>query len=58
MEFSLRELLIDESDIVVLYLIENKNRQNGVKILSEYSKKKKKQGLIFFIVNSLKMLEK
>ena len=29
------ELMIDESDVVVLYLVENKNRRSGVKIASE-----------------------
>ena len=44
------QLIIDDSNIVVLYLIENKNKQSGAKIASEYAKKREKQVLIFFIV--------
>ena len=53
------ELMIDESDVVVLYLVENKNRRSGVKIALECAKKKRKEIFnIFFIADSLKSLEK
>ncbi len=42
------ELMIDESDVVVLYLVENKNRRSGVKIASEYAKKKRKASFNIF----------
>ncbi len=53
------QLIIDDSNIVVLYLIENKNKQSGAKIASEYAQKKRKEIFnIFFIADSLKSLEK
>ena len=42
------QVMIDESDVVVLYLVENKNRRSGVKIASEYAKKKKKVSFNIF----------
>ena len=42
------QLMIDESDVVVLYLIENKNRLSGVKTASEYAKKKGKVSFNIF----------
>lgn len=53
------QLMIDESDIAVVYLLENKNKRSGVKIASEYAKKKRKASFqYFFMVNSVKNPEK
>lgn len=42
------QLMIDASDIVVLYLIEKENRRSGVKVASEYAKKKRKVSFNIF----------
>ena len=42
------QLMIDESNVVVLYLIENQNRLSGAKTALEYAKKKKKVSFNIF----------